>query len=35
MGCSIFLTWCVYYFSLHQHRKCTFLSRRLGGNVVL
>ncbi|OXU30190.1 hypothetical protein TSAR_003776 [Trichomalopsis sarcophagae] len=30
MGCSIFLPWCVYYFSSHQHRKCTFPSRRPG-----
>ncbi|OXU16912.1 hypothetical protein TSAR_013272 [Trichomalopsis sarcophagae] len=25
MGCSIFLLWCVYFFS-HQHLKRTFLS---------
>ncbi|OXU17103.1 hypothetical protein TSAR_001769 [Trichomalopsis sarcophagae] len=35
MGCSIFLPWCVYYFSSHQHRKCTFFSWRQGGSVVL
>ncbi|OXU17619.1 hypothetical protein TSAR_013738 [Trichomalopsis sarcophagae] len=34
MDCLIFLPWCVYYFSSHQHRKYIFLSRRPGGNVV-
>ncbi|OXU18246.1 hypothetical protein TSAR_004968 [Trichomalopsis sarcophagae] len=35
MGCSIFLPWCIYYFTLHQRRKCTCLSRRPEGNMIL